>query len=117
MKLNESQLNKKWNMHKVIQEAVLTAHLEPSPETKERLAILETNQKNMMDKLIESIKDNKESHEGIINMIVGIEAKLDKALEGKANKWVERVLTWLGISIGGGLISYLGYLLIKLIEL
>lgn len=51
------------------------------------------------------------------NSLMEITEKLDKALEKKANVWVETFLIWLGAGIGMGLLSYLGYLIIKLIDI
>ena len=112
---SEQEFNNKWNIHKTVQEAVKSAHLEPSPETKERLVALEVNQKNIMDKLEEMNISNKEAHNGIVEMIVKIEDKLDKALEKKANKWVEVLVIWVGRSIGVGLLAVIGGLIIKAI--
>ena len=123
----EQELNAKWNIHKVVQEAINSSHPEPAPETRERLAKLETNQQNFMDKLEENQIANEKAHERLMssitefhavtnNSLKGMEEKLDRALDKKANIWVEKVLIWLGAVIGVGLIGYLGTLLVRVIE-
>jgi len=74
-------------------------------EEKERIAILETNHKNIMEKI-----------EEILEKVDNLEKKLDCALDKKANIWVEKVLIWLGIIIGTGILGYIGSLIIKVIE-
>ncbi|MCK9371291.1 hypothetical protein M0R04_15365 [Candidatus Dojkabacteria bacterium] len=75
-----------------------------SPTT--RIAVLEANHKNLMDKL-----------DDILDRFDKFEEKLDTALEKKAGKWVEGVIKWIGIIIGSGILGYIGGQLIKLIEL
>ena len=70
-----------------------------------RIAVLETNQNNIMEKL-----------DSIVARFDKFEEKLDKALEKKADKWVEKVLTWLGLVVGSGILAYLGSIIIKAIE-
>lgn len=124
MDKQEKEFNKKWKLHKVVQEAVQTSHFEPSSETRERLVFLETNQKNLMDKLEENQILNEKSHEHILQSmkefhdstnyaISQITEKLDKALEKKADKWVQVLIVWLGYTIGTGLLAVLGGLIIK----
>ena len=48
--MNE-ELNDKWKLHEVIQEALKTAHIAPSPETTQRLKVLEAHHNIFMDKL------------------------------------------------------------------
>lgn len=78
-----------------------------SIETK--VAVLQNNQNNIMDKLDEFQRDNKEQHQELKLMI-------EDALESKAGVWVERVLIWFARIMGAGVLSYLGYLIIKLIK-
>ena len=92
--MNEQTLNKKWDIHKVVTEAIQSAHIEPSPETRERLTSLEVNQQNFMDKLQEFQNDNKEAHNAIMTVVSKLDEKLDKALEKKANKWTETAWIW-----------------------
>ena len=80
-----------------------------SDQEVEKIAKLEANYDNLMDKVDEILKrfDN-------------LETKLDCALDKKADKesqWAERFLMWGGGIIGVGLIGYFGTLIIKLIEL
>jgi len=84
--MNENDLDKKWDISRIVQEAVKTAHYDPAPETRERLTALETRQKMFME-------TNTKEHQDIFEAITAIEAKLDKALEGKADKApVEKLL-------------------------
>lgn len=91
-------------------------HNEPAPETRERLTKLETNHQNLMEKIEENQKLNEDAHKAIMVVVEKIDSKLDSALEKKAGIWVEKVLIWLGIVIGGGVLGYIGMLLIKVIE-
>jgi hypothetical protein len=75
-------------------------HNFPSPETRERLATLETNQNNFMTELQE-----------IKSMIKELDGKISCALEKKADKWVEQVLIWVGITIVGVAITIIGFLI------
>jgi hypothetical protein len=123
------EFNKKWDMHKTIQEAVSKAHIEPSPETRERLVALEVNNKNIMEQLEKNQIDNEKSHASIMqslkefhdstNLAIGqITDKLDKALEKKADietQWAESFLKWAGAIIGTGLLAVVGGLIIKAI--
>lgn len=77
-----------------------------SKSTEVRVAVLESEHQNIMEKFEELIK-----------RFDSFEEKLDKALEKKADKWVEKLIIWLGIFIGTSLLSYLGYLIVKVIEL
>ena len=76
----------------------------------ERIATLEANHKNIMEKV-----------EEILGRFDKLEEKIDSALEKKADKVVvDRMLSvayWAGGIIGSGLLGYLGYLIVKLIEL
>lgn len=70
------------------------------PET--RIAVLEANQ-TTMSKEITEIKE----------IVQAFDAKLDKALEKKANVWVETAFTYLLYTIAGIIISAFMYLIIK----
>lgn len=113
--MNENELNKKWDTHKVVTEAIKSAHLESAPETRERLLALEINQTNIMEKLNEFQLDNKEQHSAIIKSLKDMENKLDTALEKKADKWVQTLMVWLGRTIGVGILATLGGIIIKAI--
>lgn len=95
----EEEFDKKWN--KIYFERVSETYGEPAPETRERLAKLETNHTNIMEKI-----------EEILIRFDKFEDKLDRALDKKANIWVEKVLIWLGVFIGAGILGYLGTLII-----
>ena len=71
-----------------------------SPET--RIALLENNQDVIMEKL-----------EDIIKRFDKFEEKLDKALEKKADVWVEKALSWLLYTVAGIIVLALMYLVIK----
>lgn len=73
---------------------------------RERILLLENNHINIMEKI-----------DSILDRFDKFEEKLDKALEKKANVWVEKVWIWFFITVGAGLLTYLGTLLIKLIQL
>jgi len=51
-----------------------------------KLAILSTNQDNLMEKLEASIQENKEQHQEMLILVQGVGIKLDKAMEQKADK-------------------------------
>lgn len=113
--MNEEEFDKKWNSR--YKEHVSSGHDVPSPETRERLATLETNLDNFMDILKQSIQDNKEAHESLVGMIKGIENKLDGALEKKADKTevdrIRGIIQWVSYTIIGGVIVALLALVIK----
>ncbi len=109
--MNEEKFNEKWNIHNMIQEAIHTAHTSPSAETRERLAVLEVNQDNMMEKLNEYQETNLSSHNSILEAVKSLESKLDSALSQKANKWVEKALIGFVIFVLTGLASYVGKLI------
>ena len=75
---------------------------EQESKTRERLAVLETKQCDIMDKL-----DN------ILERFEEFEAKLDKALEKKANKWVETYTIWFLVFFATGVLGYIGSVLLK----
>ena len=67
-----------------------------------RTALLENNHEVVMNE----IKEIKE-------LIEKIDKKMDKALEGKANIWVENALTYGLYSVAGIMIAAFMYLIIK----
>lgn len=73
--MTDEEFNKKWNIHKIVQEAMKTSHSEPAPETRERLAILDTNQKFMVQEITE-----------IKKLVEGLDTKLNTVIENKADK-------------------------------
>ena len=124
MDKQETEFDKKWNSR--YKEHVSRSHELPSPETRERLVALEVNQTNIMEKLEANQIENEKAHDRIMqslkefhdttNYAIGeISNKLDKALEKKADKWVQTVVTWLGYTIGTGLLAVVGGLIIKAI--
>lgn len=118
MKTDEQKLNDKWENRKLIEETVksMNLHTEPAPETREKLAILFTNQANLMEKLQESIDSNKEEHQGLRELIKEINNKLDSAINKKADKelvdslkaTVDDLKTWkIKIAIIGSILLFL----------
>ena len=97
MSKEEKKLNKKWDLHRTVQSAVNSSHPQSAPETRERLATLETNQNNIMEKLIEFQEVNKEQHKEITDNLnkfhevnrqafEDLTVKIDKVLAIKADK-------------------------------
>lgn len=86
--MNEKDLVKKWNNRKLIEETIssMSEHNNPSPETREQLAVLKTNYNNLMEKVDEIKEENYKQHEELKNAIVKIDEKLDTALTNKADK-------------------------------
>jgi uncharacterized coiled-coil DUF342 family protein len=86
--MNEKDLVKKWNNRKLIEETIssMGEHNNPSPETREQLAILKTNYNYLMEKVDEIKEENYKQHEELKNAIVKIDEKLDTALTNKADK-------------------------------
>ncbi len=68
----------------------------------ERILLLENNHQNLMEKI-----------DDLINRFNNFDKKLDRALEEKANVWVEKAFTWLLYFVGSILITALMYLIIK----
>jgi hypothetical protein len=97
-------------------QAGIKTHSIPSPETKERLIKMETNYNNMVDKMEEIKVDNNREHKEIKEMICEVSNKIERALETKANKWVEGVMIWMGITIGTGFVGLLGWLIVEAIK-
>ena len=66
------------------------------------IAVLQNKQINMGDAISR-----------IESMVVAFDTKLDKALEGKANKWVEKAVSGFVILLLTGFATYLGTLIYK----
>lgn len=90
-------------------------NMSKSDET--RIELLEQNHNTIMKLFDEYREDNKTQHEEIKEMILEIKQDLKISLDNKADKWVQEVIKWLGIFIGGGVLTYLGSLIIKVINL
>lgn len=86
--MTDEQLNEKWNNRKLIEETIssMGEHNNPSPETREQLAVLKTNYNYLMEKVDEIKEENYKQHEELKNAIVKIDEKLDSALVNKADK-------------------------------
>lgn len=67
-----------------------------------RLALLESNQKTMSNEISE-----------IKKIVESFDAKLDKALEKKANVWVEDAMKYIIYATAGIIITAIMYLVIK----
>lgn len=67
-----------------------------------RIALLEQNHTTVMEEMKE-----------IKQLIEKMDGKIDKALEGKANVWVEDALRWGLYSVAGIMIAAFMYLIIK----
>jgi len=67
-----------------------------------RIALLENNHKNVMEKF-----------DDMFERFDKLEEKLDKALKGKSDIWVERAFTWVIYTVAGILITALMYLIIN----
>jgi len=67
-----------------------------------RIALLENNHKNLMEKI-----DN------LLKRFDKFDEKLDEALKGKANIWVEKAFTWGIYFIASIIITAVMYLIIK----
>lgn len=84
---------------------------EQTPEI--RIALLENNHKNLMDKLDDFKETESEHHEEIKALILDFKKEVKEALDKKANIWVEKAFSWVLYSIGGIIIGALMYLIIK----
>ena len=69
-------------------------------EQREKIITLQVNQKNLMQKLEENQITNEKAHKDILCSIEKMSDKLDRALEKKANKWVETSMIWIFSAIG-----------------
>ena len=96
----DNQWNMKKNIQKMVDESIRTSHTEPSPETRERLIKLET-----------CMEQNVKDHQELKELILGIKTDLKDALETKAGRWVEKVIIWTGIAIGGTLVAFITWLI------
>jgi len=100
MKSDEQKIIEKWGDRRLIEETVksMNLHTTPAPETIARLSTLEEKSRTIMDYL----KENKEEHKELFNIVEDINKKLDDALAKKAdkseveelNKTVEDLKTW-----------------------
>jgi len=88
-------------------------HNSSAPETRERLAIVETKQNDIMQEIQEIKQMVKELG---IKLDCVIEKKADKVdLAGKSDKWVERTFRWFLIVVGAGFLGVLGTLIYQAI--
>ena len=80
-----------------------------------KIALLEQNQKTIMEQFKTYSKENEEQHTKISETVLRMEEKLDYALDKKAGKWVEKAIIGFIIFILTGLGGYLGTIIYKLI--
>lgn len=85
----EEDLNKKWNIHNLIQEAVKNTHTSSAPETIARLKLLEKAQERFMDKL-EGME--KKLDKLAIDIALLPEKIFEKADKKYASKIIERAV-------------------------
>lgn len=89
MDKQEQEFNKKWNLHKVVQEAVEKSHFSPSPQTLLEICALKEANKNIMEKL-DSFAEKLESIK--IQLAELPEKIFEKGDERYASKTSERVI-------------------------
>ena len=107
--MTEHEYQENWNTRKIIEETMKSFHSEPSPETRERLKALETQQKFMVDEISE-----------IKQLVKGLDTKLDNVIQNKADKeevktlWkkMDNLVVWKAYMMGiGAVILFILYLL------
>lgn len=67
----------------------------------------ENQQDNKITKLETCFEFMNEKLTNIEKMVYAFDAKLDQALSKKADKWVERVMIWAGITVGTVIVGIL----------
>jgi len=93
-----------------------------------KIALLEQNQKTneqihltMMEQFKEYNNENKAQHQELKELIAEMRLDVKEALESKADKaTVDRIqgfINWFGALVAVGVVSYIGTLFIKLIDL
>jgi hypothetical protein len=101
--MENEEFDKKWNS-RYMEHVKKGEHIGSAPETRERLAILETTQKLFMEENKKEHRDLMNSqivfHEEVKTTLADMMEKLDAALEKKAGIWVERVLYGAGAVAG-----------------
>lgn len=71
-----------------------------------QIAVLETQMKNVIEKVDEGFSQNSKEHKELL-------ALFEKALDKKADKWVQNVIVWAGSIIGGAILVALMALILK----
>lgn len=111
----EEELNKKWSVHDMIQEAMKTAHITPAPETLSRLDNIDKKLEENYSKreLDEHFKDVKDSIEEIRKLGTSIDAKvgIQNGRVTKTEIWMKAVIfagscAFVLVGIIGSLIVY-----------
>ena len=77
---------------------------------------LEINQKTMAENLKELKDDVKLGFDKTDKSFDEIKLLIKEVASGKANKWVETLLVWVGGAIGLGLIGFLGSIIYEAIK-
>ena len=78
-----------------------------------KLALLENNQKIIMEQFRQFDENNTKAHEQMLDIFTKLEEKIDKALEKKADVWVEKAVSWAAYTIIGIVLIALVYLVIQ----
>ena len=81
------------------------------PETK--IAVLEANHNNLMDKINDLKETESQHHEEIKALILDFKQEVKDSLDNKSDIWVEKAFTWVLYSIGGIILAAFMYLIIK----
>ncbi len=97
--MTEEQINDKWGIHQVIQEAISKAHNTPAPETLKRLDDIQTKMNDNYSKreLDEHFKDVKTQIDAVTKLGTAIDIKV-----GIQNGRVTKNETWIrGVIMAG----------------
>lgn len=71
-----------------------------------QIAVLETQMKNVIEKVDEGFSNNSKEHKELL-------ALFEKALEKKADRWVQQVIIWAGSVVGVAILGALMTLILK----
>jgi hypothetical protein len=108
-------LDKKWKLKNMIQNAIESAHNTPSAETRERLKSLEVKQQNIMQELQDLKLEAKEQHLEIKKLLNDMKLDIKCELDKKANAWVETYMKWFLLFVASGILTLLGTLIYQAI--
>ena len=92
----------------------------PKISNETQIALLQANHKTLMEEFKNYKIETNKNHEEIKSLIIDFKKEVKETLGTKADKksqWAETFLLWVGGIITTGLIGYLGYLVVKIIEL
>jgi len=71
-----------------------------------QIAVLETQMKQIAKQVDEGFSNNSKEHKDIIELF-------EKAMEKKADKWVQQVIVWAGSIVGVAILGSLMTLILK----